>query len=208
MTRGHSIVADWWAGASNAHPNLTPIHKKHLKCLFSHFSTRVHWPTDQRMYRLMDWRTDRQSLLWSRVSATKKPSRALLQTSFDICSSRICGSGHVVYHIQIMRFLFAAICTFQRAKNVCRSTNYFSCSDIYNETFFISFFLFIYFRWLTQIRSFLRAVDRHQRKRPLSDNAHCHGKYISTFVLKCLVYKSSGAFDSMRSDPSIRWLST
>ena len=25
MTRGHNIVADGWAGASNSHPHLTPI---------------------------------------------------------------------------------------------------------------------------------------------------------------------------------------
>ena len=46
VTRGHNIVADGWAGASNPHPHPNPhpthtnIHKKYLKRLFFHFSTR------------------------------------------------------------------------------------------------------------------------------------------------------------------------
>ena len=40
VTRGHNIVADGWARESNPHPTHTNIHKKYLKRLFFHFSTR------------------------------------------------------------------------------------------------------------------------------------------------------------------------
>ena len=55
VTRGHNIVADGWAGASNPHPHPMPPHqhtypKKYLKRSFFHFSTR-------------GLRTDGQSLL-------------------------------------------------------------------------------------------------------------------------------------------------
>ena len=56
MTQGHNIVADGWAGASNPHPHPTPIHKKHLKCSLSHFST-----TDRRTDQRTDQRTDKAS---------------------------------------------------------------------------------------------------------------------------------------------------
>ena len=39
VTRGHNIVADGWAGASNPYPH-SDIHKKYLKRSFFHFSTR------------------------------------------------------------------------------------------------------------------------------------------------------------------------
>ena len=54
---GPNIVVDGWAGGANPHlhPTLYPtpsqhrhIHKKHLKCLFSHFSTHVHGRTNGR----------------------------------------------------------------------------------------------------------------------------------------------------------------
>ena len=55
VSRGLDIVADGWAGASNPHPH--PTHKKYLKRLFSHNSTRVHEPTD----RWTNGRTDEDS---------------------------------------------------------------------------------------------------------------------------------------------------
>ena len=48
MTRGHNIVADGWAGASNPHSHPTQMLKKHLKRLLPHFSTRGHGRTDGR----------------------------------------------------------------------------------------------------------------------------------------------------------------
>ena len=57
VTRGHNIVADGCAGAANPHPHPIPKLKKHLKCSFSHFSTRVHGPM-QRPDRRADGRTD------------------------------------------------------------------------------------------------------------------------------------------------------
>ena len=72
VTRGHNIVADGWAGASNPHPLPMPhthTQKKHLKRSFSHFSTRVHGPTDRRT----DGRTDgRTKPLIELLFATKK----------------------------------------------------------------------------------------------------------------------------------------
>ena len=68
MTWGHSTVADGWAGVSNPHPHSTPplhtnMHKKYLKRLFFHFSTR-----SPRTGRLIDG----QSPLKTCLSATKK----------------------------------------------------------------------------------------------------------------------------------------
>ena len=56
VTRGHNIVADGWAGASNPHPNLKPTHKHTsiLKARFSAFQLNHHGPTDQRTNRPMD----------------------------------------------------------------------------------------------------------------------------------------------------------
>ena len=62
MTRGHNIVVDGWAAASNPHPHPkshTCMHKKHLKRSFLHFATRVHGPTDQRTNGPTDGRMDR-----------------------------------------------------------------------------------------------------------------------------------------------------
>ena len=63
VTRGHNIVADGWAGASNPHPHPMPPHqhtypKKYLKRSFFHFSTR-----GLRTDRRTDGPTDGQSLL-------------------------------------------------------------------------------------------------------------------------------------------------
>ena len=55
VTRGHNIVAEGWAGASNPHLHPMPptnTHKKHLKRLFFHFSTCA---------LLTDGRTNRQT---------------------------------------------------------------------------------------------------------------------------------------------------
>ena len=60
VTRGHNIVADGWAGASNPNPHHkspTHMHKKHLKRSFPHFSTRAYGPTD----RPTNGRTDKAS---------------------------------------------------------------------------------------------------------------------------------------------------
>ena len=59
-TRGHNIVADGWAGASNSqpHPNPTPNHSFH--------------PLQPERDGAIDGPTDGQSLLQIRVSATKK----------------------------------------------------------------------------------------------------------------------------------------
>ena len=49
VTRGHNIVANGWAGASNPHPHPNPPQtyaKGIKKRSFSHFSTRAHGPTD------------------------------------------------------------------------------------------------------------------------------------------------------------------
>ena len=68
VMRGHNIVADGWAGASNPHPLPMPptntcIKKKHLKRSFFHFLTRAlrtNGPTDGRTDRQ---RMNGQSLL-------------------------------------------------------------------------------------------------------------------------------------------------
>ena len=65
VTRGHNIVADGWAGASNPHPHPMPPHqhtypKKHLKCSFFHFSTRA-----LRTDRQADGRTNGQTDGWT-----------------------------------------------------------------------------------------------------------------------------------------------
>ena len=54
MTRGHDIVANGWAGASNPNPHLTPFPtqthtQKALKRSFFHFLSCVHGPTDGSM---------------------------------------------------------------------------------------------------------------------------------------------------------------
>ena len=62
VTRGHNIVADGLAGASNPQPNPNPhpshtnLHKKYPKRLFFHFSTRS-LPTDRRTDGPTDQRT-------------------------------------------------------------------------------------------------------------------------------------------------------
>ena len=51
--RGHNIVADGWAGASNPHldPTHPPTTLKHLKRPLSYFLTRAHGRTDGRTDR-------------------------------------------------------------------------------------------------------------------------------------------------------------
>ena len=61
VTRGHNIVADGWAGASNPHPHLmpppsTPKPKKASKTLVFQFSTRGLWTNGRT-----DGRTDKAS---------------------------------------------------------------------------------------------------------------------------------------------------
>ena len=64
VTRGHNIVADGWAGASNPHPHPTPtphlnLHKKYLKCSFFHFPTQLpqtEGPTDRRIKPFIELR--------------------------------------------------------------------------------------------------------------------------------------------------------
>ena len=55
MTRGHNIVADGWAGASNPHPHSKSPTHMHKKDLERSFPTDVHrrtdGPTDQRTDR-------------------------------------------------------------------------------------------------------------------------------------------------------------
>ena len=56
VTRGHNIVADGWAGASNPHfdPTHPPTAHKHQKRSLSYFSTRAHGRMDQWMDQQMD----------------------------------------------------------------------------------------------------------------------------------------------------------
>ena len=56
VMRGHNIVANRWAGASNPRPHPTPIDQGQ-KCSFSHFSTGV-GPTDRRTNQRLDKATD------------------------------------------------------------------------------------------------------------------------------------------------------
>ena len=81
VTRGHNIVADGWAGASNPHPhpNLSPTLKHTQKVsktlVFPLFNSMT--MTDRRTDQRTDGRTDGQSLLWSCVSATKNKTSHL-----------------------------------------------------------------------------------------------------------------------------------
>ena len=57
MTRGHNIIADGWAGASNPNPypkSPTHMQKKVSKQSFPHFSTCVHGRTNRRTNQRMD----------------------------------------------------------------------------------------------------------------------------------------------------------
>ena len=65
--QGHNIVADGWAGASNPHPDPTPINRA-SKCLLAHLLTHVQGPMDQRT----DQQTDGQTKALIEMSVRNK----------------------------------------------------------------------------------------------------------------------------------------
>ena len=104
VMRGHSIVLDGWAGASNPHPNPQHTHK-HIQIvihLFFNFSTQT-LPTDGQTDGQMDRQMDGQSPLYSCLSATKKtpryscyifePTSSNFSAFIDVISGRSCGSS-------------------------------------------------------------------------------------------------------------------
>ena len=82
MTRGHNIVADWWAEASNPHPHPHPPRRhshtrrqsqqQHQTCAFSEFSTRSLW-TNGRTDRRTDLQTNRPTDGWTDGRTDKAP---------------------------------------------------------------------------------------------------------------------------------------
>ena len=70
MTRGHNIVADGWAGASNPHPHPNPpptknIHEKYLNARFPTFQLDDPGRTDGRTVGRTDGPTDGQPGGWT-----------------------------------------------------------------------------------------------------------------------------------------------
>ena len=75
MTRGHNIVADGLAGASNFHPRPTSptnIQENHIKLAFSHFLTHAHRPTDQPKDQQTDRQTDKASYRVAQLNMKKR----------------------------------------------------------------------------------------------------------------------------------------